>query len=87
MDMLDESTYDHKILAVPERSLRYEQIQSLDDVPPHVLTEVQHFFEICKELEGKAAERKGWQNLDSARVAIRESRRRYLDQREGTGST
>jgi inorganic pyrophosphatase len=53
LDMLEESKYDHKVLAVPERSPRYEQIQSLQDVPPHVLTEVQHFFEIYKELEGK----------------------------------
>ena len=87
LDMLDESTYDHKILAVPERSPGYEQIQTLEDVPPHVLTEVQHFFEIYKEPEGKAAVMKGWQNLDSARAAIRESRRRYLDQHEAAGST
>lgn len=87
LDMLDESTYDHKILAVPERSPRYEQIQSLEHVPPQVLTEVQHFFEIYKELEGKAAAMKGWQNLDSARAAIQESRRRYLDQQEVAGST
>ena len=79
LDMLEESKYDHKILAVPERSPRYEQMRGLDDVPPHVLTEVQHFFEIYKELEGKHVEMKGWQGRDEARTAIAQSRKRYQD--------
>jgi len=78
LDMLEGSRYDHKILAVPEHSPRYEQIQGLEDLPPHVLTEVQHFFEIYKELEGKTVEMKGWQNLAEARTAIQKSRSRYL---------
>jgi inorganic pyrophosphatase len=79
LDMLEESKYDHKILAVPDGSPRYEQIQDLEDVPPHVLMEVRHFFDIYKELEGKPNEMKGWQNAEEARAAIQESRRRYLD--------
>ncbi len=79
LDMLEESQFDHKILAVPEQSPRYEQMQNLDDVPPHVLTEVQHFFEIYKELEGKTVEMKGWQNFEDARAVIAQSRRRYLE--------
>jgi len=79
LDMIEDSTYDHKILAVPARSPRYEQIRGLEDVPPHVLTEVQHFFEIYKELEGKTAKMKGWQGVADARAAIQASRDRYLD--------
>jgi inorganic pyrophosphatase len=78
LDMLEESQYDHKILAVPERSPRYEHIQRLEDVPPHVLTEVQHFFNIYKELEGKSVGMKGWQGVDAAHAAILEARERYL---------
>jgi len=84
LDMVEESQYDHKILAVPERSPRYDQIRNLNDVPPHVLTEIQHFFEIYKELEGKAAQIKGWQDADDARSAIAESRKRYLEMDEAT---
>jgi inorganic pyrophosphatase len=86
LDMLEESKCDHKILAVPERSPRFEQIRGLADVPSHILTEVQHFFEIYKELEGLSAEMKGWQNLDQARAAIAESRRRYQDLHEAAQS-
>ncbi len=79
LDMLEEAQYDHKILAVPERSPRYEQIRNLHDVPPHVVTEIQHFFEIYKEPEGKTVEMKGWQDVEAARSAIEESRKRYLE--------
>lgn len=79
LDMLEEAEYDHKILAVPERSPRYHDIRSLNDVPPHVLSEIQHFFEIYKELEGKTVEMKGWQDVEAARAAIAGSRRRYLE--------
>ena len=86
LDMLEDGRFDHKILAVPEHSPRFEQIRGLEDVSPHVLTEVQHFFEIYKELEGKPVEMKGWQNVDHARAAIAESRERYLDSRRVAGS-
>jgi len=79
LDMIEESAYGHKILALHARSPRYEQIHGLEDVPPHVLTEVQHFFEIYKELEGKTAKMKGWQNVAEARAAIQTRRDRYLD--------
>lgn len=79
LDMLEESTYDHKILAVPARSPRYEQIHSVEDVRPHIVTEVRYFFEIYKELEAKKVEMKGWQGVEAARAAIAESRSRYLE--------
>ena len=78
LNLMEEARYDHKILAVPERSPRYEQIRDLDDVPPHIVTEVQHFFEIYKELEGKPAQIRGWQGVKNARAAIAESRNRYV---------
>ncbi len=78
LDMIEGSSYDHKILAVPARSPRYEQIRDLADVAPHVLNEVQHFFEIYKELEGKAVVGKGWQDQSAARAVILDSRNRYL---------
>ena len=86
LDMLEESQYDHKILAVPEGSPRYQQILDLRDIRPHVLTEVQHFFEIYKELEGKQVEMKGWQDADAAKAAVAESRKRYLELQSVTGS-
>ncbi len=86
LDMLEESAYDHKILAVPVRSPRLEQIRGLADVPPHILAEVQHCFEIYKELEAKPAEMKEWKDVEEARSAIRQSRERYLESRKTPAS-
>ncbi len=51
------------------------------DIPPHVQREIQHFFTIYKELEGKKTEIRGWGGLKEARRIIGESRQRYLRQK------
>jgi inorganic pyrophosphatase len=77
LSMLDQNESDQKILAVPERNPRFEGIQTIDQVFPHTLREIEHFFEIYKELEGKRTEMRGWRGLNEAREAIRVSRERY----------
>jgi inorganic pyrophosphatase len=45
---------------------------------PHNLREIEHFFAIYKELEGKHTEMKGWRGPREARDSIRKARERYL---------
>jgi inorganic pyrophosphatase len=45
----------------------------------HNLREIEHFFAIYKELEGKRTEMKGWKGTREAREVIRRSRERYLE--------
>ena len=52
-DMVDQNEPDEKILAVPNRNPRFDQIHTIDQVFPHNLREIEHFFTIYKELEGK----------------------------------
>jgi inorganic pyrophosphatase len=80
--MVDEHGPDTKILAVPDRNPRYDQIHTIDQIFAHVLTEIEHFFTIYKELEGKKTRMEGWQGPREARQAILESRQRYLDATE-----
>ena len=47
-------------LAVPNRNPRYDQIHTLDQIFPHVKREIEHFFSIYKELEGKVTHMAGW---------------------------
>jgi inorganic pyrophosphatase len=79
LGMTDEHGPDTKILAVPDRNPRYDQIHTIDQIFPHVLSEIEHFFTIYKELEGKKTRMEGWQGPREARQAILESRQRYLD--------
>ena len=43
MDMIDSGEFDVKILAVNIGDPRYEHVKTLDDLPPHLLRELQNF--------------------------------------------
>ena len=78
LEMMDQDLPDQKILAVPNRNPRFDQIHTIDQVFPHNLREIEHFFTIYKELEGKRTQMKGWRGPREARHAIRAARDRYL---------
>ncbi len=82
LSMVDQDEPDEKILAVPNRNPRFDQVHTIDQVFPHNLREIEHFFEIYKELEGKRTEIQGWRGPREARDIIRVSRQRYLDARK-----
>lgn len=75
--MWDEKGPDQKILCVPIRDPLWNYIKTLNDVPPHLLKEIEHFFTIYKDLEKKKTGVEGWDDLDSALQIIEESRQRF----------
>jgi inorganic pyrophosphatase len=79
LNMVDNDQKDQKILAVPNRNPRYDQIHTMDQIFPHVRREIEHFFSIYKELEGKVTTMEGWGEPRDARRTIQECRQRYLD--------
>ncbi len=72
--MRDEKGIDHKILCVPVGDPLWNHIGTLKDVPPHLLIEIEHFFDVYKELERKKTAVEGWEDAASARRIIREAR-------------
>ncbi len=60
--MWDERGRDEKILAVPLHDPMWNHLESLEDVPPHLLKEIEHFFAIYKELEEKKTGVEGWED-------------------------
>lgn len=82
LNMIDSSERDQKVLAVPLRNPRYEQIHTIDQVFPHTRREIEHFFTIYKELEGKRTVMEGWGGPKEARKAILESRQAYMEAAE-----
>jgi inorganic pyrophosphatase len=81
LEMVDQSEPDEKVLAVPNGNPRYDQIHTIDQVFQHKLREIEHFFTIYKELEGKHTEMRGWRGPREARETIRVSRARYVESR------
>jgi inorganic pyrophosphatase len=55
----------------------HQEYFDIADLPGHYLREVEHFFHIYKDLEGKRVEILGWEKSDSAMRLILESIARY----------
>jgi inorganic pyrophosphatase len=79
LEMIDGNAEDQKVLAVPVDDPRYERILTLEDVAPHTLREIEHFFAIYKELEGKVTTIGSWRGLDDTHALIRESLAAYVE--------
>jgi inorganic pyrophosphatase len=77
--MLDRDLHDDKILAVPATDPLYADYQDIDDVPPHFLNEVAHFFEVYKDLEGQRAKPLRWENSEAAKKEILRSIELYAE--------
>ncbi len=70
MYMTDTGESDYKIIAVPVKDLRWENVKDLDDVNPHTLKEIQHFFETYKSIEKKVVTIDGVEGKEKAIEAI-----------------
>jgi len=69
--MEDEKGRDDKILAVPVKDPRFDEMKDINDVPKHILKEIAEFFETYKHLEpGKWVKVKEWKNAEEAKKAI-----------------
>jgi len=69
--MEDEEGEDPKILSVPTQDPRFDGFKDIADVHPHLLREIQEFFETYKRLEPKKWVRfKAWKNAEEAKKII-----------------
>lgn len=75
--MRDRGEMDEKILCVPAADPIYEDYRTLSDVPHHYLREVEHFFQVYKDLEGVRVQPLGWDDADAALRAISDALERY----------
>lgn len=51
MDMEDEDGRDHKLICVAATDPRMAHVQDVNQLPPHLLKEMEHFFIHIKDLE------------------------------------
>ncbi len=80
LKMSDEAGSDEKLLAVPITKVfnGYAHIHDIDQVSPHWLQRIGHFFEHYKDLEdGKWVKLDGWGDAATARRLLEEAIARY----------
>jgi inorganic pyrophosphatase len=78
--MKDEKGGDDKVLCVPAQDPRVAHLRDIEDVPEFDRLEIQHFFEVYKDLEpGKSVEGATWVGRADAEAEIDESRRRAVN--------
>jgi inorganic pyrophosphatase len=71
--MRDAGELDDKILCVPLRDPHYQQILTADDLADNMLEEIEEFFRVYKNLEGKQAVIEGFESLDLANKLIQDA--------------
>ena len=54
--MKDRDEYDEKIIAIPFNDPQYNEIKELEELPHHIIEELNHFLRVYKELENKKVE-------------------------------
>jgi inorganic pyrophosphatase len=77
--MLDRGAADDKILAVPVKDPMFAEYHDIADIPQHFLSEVAHFFEVYKDLEGSHTHPIGWESAETARRQILYSMELYRE--------
>jgi inorganic pyrophosphatase len=84
--MRDEKGSDDKVLCVAATDPRMAHLADIEDVSEFELLEIQHFFEVYKELEpGKLVEAANWVSRTQAYEEIDASRARLAESEAGDG--
>jgi inorganic pyrophosphatase len=77
--MHDEAGEDDKIICVPCNDPNWTRVETLDDLPKQLRDEIEHFFSIYKQPEGKPVEIDGWHPREDALKILAEARQRFAD--------
>lgn len=75
--MADDKGPDEKVLCVPVSDPIWNKLEDLSDMNPHLLKEIEHFFQVYKDLENKKVDVGGWGNVTEAYSILEECITRF----------
>ncbi|MES2303861.1 MAG: inorganic diphosphatase [Gemmatimonadota bacterium] len=81
--LIDRGEGDEKIIAVPTKDPFATSINDLDDLRPHTLREIEHFFQVYKDLEGTRTESRGFGDAAEARKLVTNAMAHYASKYPG----
>jgi len=74
---------DEKVLAVGINNPVLRDVRDYQEIYPHLVLEIEHFFTVYKELEAKTTKILGWEDAAKARTVVKESHDRYKAKNAG----
>ncbi len=77
VNMVDDGESDAKIIAVPEKDPRWDDVQDLADINKHTLKEIEHFFLTYKQIQKKEVLINGIGDKSEAHTAVKKSQELY----------
>lgn len=76
--MEDSGDPDHKVVAVPSRDRRWSTVEDVDDLDEHLRQEIEHFFQVYKELEGSKTAALGWSAAEETERIVSAAKAAYV---------
>ena len=74
--MADEKGPDEKVICVPLKDPSFMRVHDVHDIQPEFRDEIEHFFQVYKQLEKKETETRGFGNRSEAEQIIAAARER-----------
>lgn len=75
--MRDEKGNDEKIVCVPTSDPIWNKYYNLNEINEHLIQEIEHFFQVYKDLEKKKVGIEGWGDKQEALDIIKASQERF----------
>jgi inorganic pyrophosphatase len=79
VNMIDDGDSDAKIIAVPDKDPRWDEVRDLADVNKHTIKEIEHFFLTYKQIQKKPVSIDSIQGKDAALAAVLKSQELYKE--------
>ena len=76
--MTDEKGPDEKVICVPLKDPAWMRVSDVHDIPPEFRDEIEHFFQVYKDLEEGKTETRGFGNRAEAELVIEAARARAV---------
>jgi inorganic pyrophosphatase len=75
----DEEGKADKLVCVPHDDPAWDEVDGIESLPEQLRKEIEHFYSIYKQPEGKDVEVHGWEDREAAHEVIEEGRKRYAE--------
>ncbi len=78
LPMQDGGDDDMKILSVPTEDPRFNNTRDIQDLEPHLLKEIKHFFEVYKGLQEKEVIVGEWEGSSATKQSVEKAIQNYI---------